>query len=222
MIDGGKIAVFIAAGQPIFAETEEMSIFLLGEDREAADLFGQMAWPPRLKEGVGLLEDDILFDLREEAWDLPLYRSTHALVFVNAVVGTLAEHQAPGNVIRLNGWPGMLARPAVECAGHPSIRQRAEAMMHDLGKQVLWVSDTPGMVSPRVLAMIIHEAQIAKAEGVSDPASIDIAMQLGTNYPKGPFAWAEEIGEARISRLLQVLGEHSSRYAAAPPLKPAP
>ena len=194
-----------------------MRTFLLGEDMLAGGLFGENPWPPRLPEGMALQEDDVLFDLREEAWDLPLYRSSGALIFINAVVGTLADHHAPSNVVRLNGWPGMLARPAVECAGQPPIRQRAEDVMHQIGRQVLWVSDTAGMVSPRVLSMIIHEAQIAEAEGVSDAASIDIAMQLGTNYPKGPFAWAEEIGAARIGRLLHVLGEKNDKYRTAHP-----
>jgi 3-hydroxybutyryl-CoA dehydrogenase len=199
-----------------------MRSFLLGEDTLAAELFGDSEWPLRLPQGMELQEDDVLFDLREEAWDLPLYRSSVALVFLNAVVGTLAGHHAPANVVRLNGWPGMLARPAVECAAHPSIRQKAEAAMQTLGRQVLWVSDTPGMVSARVLAMIINEAHIAEREDVSDQASIDIAMELGTNYPKGPFAWAEEIGEARISRLLQVLGEQNDRYRTAQPFNNAP
>lgn len=199
-----------------------MRSFLLGEDTLAAELFGDSEWPPRPPEGMALQDDDILFDLREEAWDLPLYRSSVALVFINAVVGTLAGHHAPENVVRLNGWPGMLARPAVECAAHPSIRQKAEAAMQTLGRQVLWVSDTPGMVSARVLAMIINEAYIAEGEDVSDQASIDIAMQLGTNYPKGPFAWAEEIGKGRISTLLHALEAQNGRYAPAAPLNPAP
>lgn len=194
-----------------------MRSYILGSETLAAELFGDTAIPPLL-DGP-LADEDVLFDLREEAWDLNLYTSSKALVFTNAVTGTLEEHGAPRNVVRINGWPGMLLKPALEAAADVSIRNRAEAVLAGLGKRVEWVKDAPGMVSARVLAMIINEGYFAEGEQVSDKASIDLAMQLGTNYPKGPFEWADQVGPERISHLLNRFAASDSRYTVAPTLK---
>ena len=81
-----------------------------------------------------------------------------------------------------------------------------------IGKKVEWVEDVPGMVSARVLAMIINEASMAEQEAVSDVSSIDIAMKLGTNYPYGPFEWGARIGMHKIETLLQKLSLTDVRY----------
>ncbi len=56
------------------------------------------------------------------------------------------------------------------------------------------------------MAMIINEAWHALAEEVSTKNEIDTAMKLGTNYPYGPFEWAEKIGLGRhiIEKRLRV------------------
>ncbi len=59
----------------------------------------------------------------------------------------------------------------------------------------------------RVLASIMNEAQWAVADGIASAADIDTAMQLGTNYPRGPLAWADHIGTELVSELLSALGE---------------
>ncbi|HRP61700.1 MAG TPA: 3-hydroxyacyl-CoA dehydrogenase NAD-binding domain-containing protein [Phycisphaerales bacterium] len=68
----------------------------------------------------------------------------------------------------------------------------------------------------RVLVAVINEAGWALAEGVSDRANIDTAMKLGTNYPKGPLEWAEQIGYAVCGELLDALNEtvQDNRFAA--------
>ena len=109
----------------------------------------------------------------------------------------------------------MLGRPALEAAAHPRVRQQAEEMAALLGKKMIWVDDIPGMVTPRTLVMIINEAACALEEGVSNQDSIDIAMKLGTNYPKGPFEWAEAIGWQRIRKLQQVLAANDPIYQPA-------
>lgn len=156
--------------------------------------------------------DDVLFDLRDEAWDLERYQRYKQPVFVAAVVGTLAGHQAPAHVVRINAWPGMLARPAIEAAGNPTIRKAAEDILSSLGKSVAWVDDLVGMVSPRVIAMIINEAGFAWEEGVSEKASIDVAMKLGTNYPFGPFEWGTMIGWQKLKHLQQALAKEAGLY----------
>lgn len=73
----------------------------------------------------------------------------------------------------------------------------------------------------RVLAAVINEAAWAVAENVASPRDIDIALKLGTNYPKGPLEWAEEIGYAACGELLDALNETvmDKRFEAADLLK---
>ena len=60
--------------------------------------------------------------------------------------------------------------------------------------------------------MIINEAYFAKDENVSTEKEIDTAMKLGTNYPFGPFEWAQIIGIRNIYALLKTLNETDPRY----------
>jgi len=60
-------------------------------------------------------------------------------------------------------------------------------------------------VFSRVLVSIINEAAWALNDKVASPADINTAMKLGTNYPKGPLEWAEEIGFATCGELLDAL-----------------
>jgi len=73
----------------------------------------------------------------------------------------------------------------------------------------------------RVLATIMNEASFALDEQVATGADIDIAMQKGTNYPKGPLAWVEHTDRSRVQRLLSSLNDLSGdgRFEPAESLK---
>jgi 3-hydroxybutyryl-CoA dehydrogenase len=64
--------------------------------------------------------------------------------------------------------------------------------------------------------MLVNEAASALMEGVASPRDIDTAMTLGTNYPRGPLAWADDIGLDVILNILNhLLDEYADeRYAA--------
>ncbi len=68
---------------------------------------------------------------------------------------------------------------------------------------------TPEMGAPfdpvRILAPIINEAAELVAMDVASPAEIDEAMRLGTAFPKGPLALADDIG---IDKVLAALKNH--------------
>ena len=88
-----------------------------------------------------------------------------------------------------------------------------------MAKRLLLVEDEPGLVSARVLSMIINEAYFALGENVSTIPEIDLAMKLGTNYSLGPFEWQDRIGIENIYLLLKKLSETSKRYLIAPLLE---
>ncbi|MDO8629413.1 MAG: 3-hydroxyacyl-CoA dehydrogenase NAD-binding domain-containing protein [Phycisphaerales bacterium] len=76
---------------------------------------------------------------------------------------------------------------------------------------------TEQYVFARILSAILNEAALALDEGVASREDIDIAMQKGTNYPKGPLAWTDEIGLWTVRGLLRAMNDSVSdrRYAPA-------
>jgi 3-hydroxybutyryl-CoA dehydrogenase len=83
------------------------------------------------------------------------------------------------------------------------------------GDQMIFVPDLPGMVSARIVAMIINEAFFTWEAGTSSKDDIDIAMKLGTGYPYGPFEWAELIGMNKVAELLERMREEDDLYELA-------
>ncbi len=139
-------------------------------------------------------------------------------VIVNEVIFTLNEIGLP--FIRINAWPGFFMRRIIEAASMSSATAAEEA--HEIFKMLGWdcrlVPDTAGMISARIVASIINEAYFTFGAGIATKDAIDQAMKLGTNYPFGPFEWAEKIGIEKIISLLQQLDNNDQRYAVAPAL----
>ncbi|MDQ3881044.1 MAG: 3-hydroxyacyl-CoA dehydrogenase NAD-binding domain-containing protein [Chloroflexota bacterium] len=76
-------------------------------------------------------------------------------------------------------------------------------------------------IEDRIVATIINEAASAAGDAVATPADIDLAMRLGTNYPRGPLEWAEEIGLDLVVRTLEELHADApdGRYRVTPLLR---
>jgi 3-hydroxybutyryl-CoA dehydrogenase len=138
-------------------------------------------------------------------------------VLINSVIQTLTELNAGKNVLRINGWNGFIQRKAWEIAG--TVTEEMKRFFTSLDKQFIEVADEPGLVAARSIAMVANEAYFALGEEVSTKAEIDTAMKLGTNYPYGPFEWAERIGVKNIYHLLKTLSVNSKRYLPAPLLE---
>jgi 3-hydroxybutyryl-CoA dehydrogenase len=66
--------------------------------------------------------------------------------------------------------------------------------------------------------MLANEAADAVTQGVATARDVDLAMQKGVNYPRGPLAWADQIGVARIRDVLAHLLAHygDARYRLSP------
>ena len=83
---------------------------------------------------------------------------------------------------------------------------------------VIDAGTTEQYVLSRVLAAIMNEAGRAYGDQIATSDDIDTAMIRGTNYPKGPLAWADEIGHRNVRGLLKSLNEQTTdrRYDPAP------
>ena len=156
---------------------------------------------------------DLLFQGTVSSFD-----TVHAApVFVNAV-NAYNSDLAP-NFIRMNAWPGFLESHLIEIATADSpFFHKATEILHRLNWAFQTVPDTPGLIAPRIIAMIINEAYFGWEENISSKEDIDTAMKLGTNYPFGPFEWGALIGLDKIVELLQKLGQEDERYQIAPAL----
>jgi 3-hydroxybutyryl-CoA dehydrogenase len=152
---------------------------------------------------------DVAVNLNEDASNED-YSSFKIPVLINSVSNTLKSTNHGAHVIRLNGWNGLLKRTTWELAGENN--DIIKELSTQLGVRFSFLPDEPGFVSARLLAMIINEAYFAKAENVSTENEIDIALKLGTNYPKGPFEWANEIGLSNVLNLLKTLSLADARY----------
>jgi 3-hydroxybutyryl-CoA dehydrogenase len=154
---------------------------------------------------------DAYFDFSET--DGTDYAEFKKPILINSVAHTLSSLNTPVNVLRINGWNGFLKRKSWEVAG--IINDECREIFKALNKKIIPVPDEPGFIAARIIAMIINEAYFAKAENVSTEKEIDTAMKLGTNYPYGPFEWAQIIGENRIYELLKILSDTDIRYKPA-------
>ena len=80
------------------------------------------------------------------------------------------------------------------------------------------IDDVAGLIALRTVAMLANEAADAVLAGVGTAADIDTAMRFGTNYPRGPLAWADMLGVGFVAGVLAKLREHygEERYRVSP------
>jgi len=107
---------------------------------------------------------------------------------------------------------------AFACVGRQNASELAAAALHALGYVPAQVSDTPGLVVARTLAMLVNEAADAVLHGVCTPEGANAAMKLGVNYPAGPFDWLDRMGRARVVAVLHALDAcyRGERYRVSP------
>ena len=89
------------------------------------------------------------------------------------------------------------------------------------GFTVTRLDDVPGMAVMRTVAMLANEAADAVNQGVCSAAAVDIAMEKGVNYPRGPLAWADAVGVRQVVTVLSNLAASygEDRYRVSPLLR---
>ena len=77
------------------------------------------------------------------------------------------------------------------------------------------------VISYRILVMLINEAADTLFMNIASRADIETAMTKGVNYPKGLFAWAEEIGVNEVVQSIDALYDdyREDRYRCCPLLR---
>jgi 3-hydroxybutyryl-CoA dehydrogenase len=176
-------------------------------------------------------EYDVIFDLKfdEKKEQLKYYAGLKNIpVFVCAVKQALdqAVHEYNGKITchlyGINALPTFLNRSLLEVSIY---QKESEAKLVQCMDHFQWpyklVKDRVGMVTPRIIFMIINEACYTLQEETSSMEDIDTSMKLGTNYPFGPFEWANKIGIKHVYETLEALYQdtHDERYKVCPLLR---
>jgi len=139
--------------------------------------------------------------------------------------GSLAALDPEGSAIGFHALPPLREARLVELTrgrtSSPLAASRAERLFESLGKHVAWVGDAPGLVLGRIVCQVINESAFALGEGVGAAGDIDTGMLLGLSHPRGPLAWADEIGLEHVLSVLDSLCEEyrEDRYRPAPALR---
>ena len=94
-------------------------------------------------------------------------------------------------------------------------------MFQAAGFEVSRIDDVPGMAVMRTVVMLANEAADAVNQGVCSAIAVDIAMQKGVNYPRGPLSWADAVGIQHIVTVLANLAATygEDRYRVSPLLR---
>lgn len=190
-------------------------------------------WKTSLEEVLSLKPFDLVLDLIFDD------RPEHALVYaknpgipvlagmvktsLTEIIGQYAFEQG-FNIMGCNFLPGMVNMPVLEVSVLDEGQQETlDTVMYNFGWEYLLVGDAVGLVTPRVVCMIINEAYLTAQEGTASPEDIDTSMRLGTNYPYGPFEWSERIGIKHVYEVLKAVHDVTGddRYEVAASLQTA-
>jgi len=146
--------------------------------------------------------------LMADEWEgeaLQIPENDSSLWLIASTCFTLSEiNLQHAGVARICGWKGWLQSKTWEVAlPKEGDITHWKAALDKMGKSPVWVPDIIGLIAPATVARLVNEAWYVWKNEVSSREEIDLAMRLGTNYPKGPLAWGKEIGLQNIAFLLQ-------------------
>ncbi len=213
-----------------------MNILVIGEQgslQECQEKFGDKHKYTRVAEHnaaeKSLQHNDLIFDfiIEKEPHQFKTYCKHQATVFLNTCKVSMGElihlvGSPLGKTFGFNGLPTFLNRPILEVSIlKPDQANDLKKVCDELETEYLLVEDRVGMVTPRVICMIINEGYFAVQDGTATREGVDMAMKLGTNYPWGPFEWCERIGIKHVYELIEALfnDTHDERYKICPLLK---
>ena len=180
-----------------------------------------------------LASSDVVFDFLPAPRNgyLAYYERPHLAVFCETTFVSLADlvhahggREPQAQLFGFCGLPTLLNRPVLEASlWRPTDQTSLASVCNQLVTEFAVVADRVGLVTPRVLSLLINEAFYTLQEGTANLADIDLSLKLGTNYPHGPFEWAARLGIATVYQILNAVYEDSrdERYRICPLLKRA-
>ena len=179
---------------------------------------------------ANLMEYDLIIDLDfdEHQHQLNFYAALSIPVIVSSVKIQLAKavhdygKKINCTLIGMNCLPTFINRDLAEISlNNDADKQKLDTLMNQLNWKYKLIEDRVGMITPRIIFMIINEACYTVQEGTATMQDIDVSMKLGTNYPFGPFEWANKIGVKHVYETLEAIYKdtHDERYKICSMLK---
>ncbi len=162
----------------------------------------------------GLIKDaDVVFDfVPDKNFIKRSYANVAIPVFLNTSLITLSEltdnldFPNRDSIFGFGGLPTFVDRPVLEVSMKVKGSEgQLKSICSRLATDFVCVEDRTGLVTPRVICMIINEAYYTLEESTATREDIDMAMKLGTSYPFGPFEWAKRIGVEHVIKLLDAV-----------------
>ena len=214
-----------------------MNILVIGEHvnlLECRQKFGdkhEYSWVEEHRDAEKFLQSNgLVFDfiIEEEPHQFEIYCENSTTVFLNTCKVSLGElvhlvgSPISSRIFGFNGFPTFLNRDILEVSmWNPDEEHVLKRICDELKTDFLLVDDRIGLVTPRVICMIINEAYYTVQEGTASREDVDMAMKLGTNYPYGPFEWCNRIGIKHVYELIEALYDDTQdeRYKICPLLK---
>ncbi len=212
-----------------------MKIFAVGEQRRIQELeqkfnFNIVTGDLNRETVSSLPEYDCIFDLNSDDHDQILADFCNPrikLLVLCSVKKTLIEMVNGStskeiSVAGMNLLPTFINRSLLEVSfAGVAGRKQFESFALSMRLNFQETADHAGMVTPRVIVMIINEACYSLYGRIASMEDIDKAMKLGTNYPYGPFEWCDRIGIKDVYETLQALNKNAvdNRYEICPLLK---
>ncbi len=207
-----------------------MEILVIGSNaslQECRQKFGDSHhyWHAESRANAGefLKPETIVFDFLASEHH-GVYQNFSGTVFLDVSRNTWTEivEESTATFYGFCGLPTFLNREILEASLFKKLNNdRLVDVGIALNTKFAVVNHQVGLVTPRVIAMIINEAYFAVQENIASRSDIDLAMKLGTNYPFGPFEWGERIGIKNVYELLTAVYEHTNeeRYKVCDLLK---
>jgi 3-hydroxybutyryl-CoA dehydrogenase len=142
---------------------------------------------------------------------------------LDATSAAIAERIDPTRTVAVDCLFGLARRRTMMTtpATAPAMRDAAHALLARDGVPVSVIRDSAGFVAQRVVAHIVNIGCDIAQQRICSPQDLDLAVTLGLGYPKGPLAWGDAIGPARVLEVLERLQSFygDPRYRPSPWLK---
>ncbi|RMF47046.1 MAG: hypothetical protein D6750_09615 [Bacteroidetes bacterium] len=179
------------------------------------------AWPSRVSPGWNAY--DVIVDLEADERPSPAFEvSSRALWVLQSVKRPLRKIlPSPAwaeRCVGVNLLPGFCERSLIEAT---ALSEGAWARFQAWEPQSVRVPDAPGLVSARILSLILNEALLLAGEAALSLETLDLAVKLGLNYPRTLSEWGQTIGWRHIREVVEALSAEygAGTYPVAPLLR---
>ncbi|MBS4210297.1 3-hydroxyacyl-CoA dehydrogenase [Bacillus sp. FJAT-50079] len=160
-----------------------------------------------------------VFEQLDEYTDKDVILATNTSTMSPTEIGSYTKR--PEKVIAMHFFNPVPLMRLVEIArGLETSDETAEVVKSvatEMGKETVLINEFPGFVTSRISSMVGNEAFNMLMEGVGTPEEIDKAIELGLNYPMGPFKLGDLVGlDTRLNNLEYLHSTLGERFRPSP------